>query len=403
MISIKIALRNIFRNYRRSVLTMLSIIVGLVAIIIANGFVKYSMWGLRESTIRGGIGHFQIYQKGYSAHKDSDAFDYLITNEKAVIRKLFSIPGIDFVTPRVKIQGILAGADKSAIVLGYGGWNEEEKKLNAFSSLKKGKFSDKPYSIVVGEGLAKKLNIGIDDTVTLMSTMKGGGMNASDFTIRGIIKPQIKEYNDRLILGNLKDMQALMDINGAESLVVVLKHTRDTAKVLPKIRALCQKLGLEYKSWKSLAPFYFQVKGMYGLILSVMMIIILIVVVFAIANTMTMNVFERIREIGSIRAMGSTRGGVTRQFLTESLLISLIASVVGIVLGYGISALINISGGIPVPPPPGNAKGYTALIRPDFLNVLEYTAAFIGISIFAGLFPAYKASKMKIIDAIRWV
>jgi len=134
MLNIKIALRNIFRNGSRTILTMLSIIVGMMAIIIVNGFINYSMWGLRESMIRGGIGHFQLYKKGYLEREEDVAFEYLINNHKSLIKEIYKATEISFVSPEISFNGVLSSGEKSTIIIGKGGLKEEEVK-NRFQSL----------------------------------------------------------------------------------------------------------------------------------------------------------------------------------------------------------------------------------------------------------------------------
>jgi len=355
--------------------------------------------------IRNGIGHFQVYQKGFSEYGDDKPFDYLITNGKSILRKIYSVPGVSFVAPRLKFKGLLASSDSSAITMGYGGWSEEEKKLNSFSTLKNGQFlsDDDPYGVVIGSGLAKKLDAHVGEYLTLMTTMKGGGMNASDVKVRGIVTLQIKEYNDTFMMAPLNLIQNLEGIpNEMDRLVVMLNRTQDTPLWKQKLQNLVSNTGLEFKEWKDLTPFYFQVKSMYDSMFGILLIIILGVVIFAIANTMTMNVYDRIREIGTIRAIGTKRKMVLKQFMTESAMIGIIGGLIGIVLGMIVANIVNLSGGLYIPSPPGNAKGYNALIKPDFLKILEYWGLFVLISIAASILPAHKATRMSIVDALRW-
>ncbi len=405
MLQLKIAIRNIFKNGVRSILTMLSIIVGMIAVVIANGFVNYSMWGLKESMIRNGIGHFQIYKKGFIEKGEDQPFDYRITDYKKILKELYRISGVDFVAPEVSFQGILSSGEKTAVVIGKGGFAEEEKKLNSFASFNGDFISDEDeFGVVLGKGLAKKLNAKIGDTLTLMITMKGGGINASDVLVKGMIQLQIDEYNNTLIIAPINLIQKLQNTeNSVDRLIVMYRDTDSSEKMKTKIEKLAGEYDLEYKSWKDLAKFYFQVKEMYDTMLLVMFIVIIGIVVFAIANTMTINVLERIPEIGIIRAIGAKRKYVMSQFILESLMIGVFGGVFGLILGYFAAFLINLSGGIYIPPPPGSAEGYFSLIRPEFIHVLFYFAIFMMVSVSAAILPARKAAKMEIVEAIRWI
>src|SRR5208337_2805127 len=98
--------RNLLKNRRRTLLTILPIIIGMIALIFANGFITYSLWGLRESIINGGIGHFQIYKRGFLRDGDTEPFEYLISDYKVIIKQIFNISGIKAVAPRLKFMGL---------------------------------------------------------------------------------------------------------------------------------------------------------------------------------------------------------------------------------------------------------------------------------------------------------
>jgi putative ABC transport system permease protein len=403
---LKIGLRNLLKNYRRSVKTILAIVIGLSACLLAQGFMSHTLWGLRESLINGGLGHIQIYQKGYLQHSNEE-YQYLITNSKAVFKELESVPGIKLSAPRLSFQGIISSGEKSAIFTGTAGLPKEERVLNSFSTLKDGSFltDEKPFGVMIGSGLARKLNAGVGDSITLMSAMKDGGVNALDMEITGIIEVQIKAYNDVVLLANLKTIQGFIDLpNSVDRVNLLLTKTENLEKIEPYIRKLCDKLGLEYCGWRQLAGTqYTQPKLFYDLVYLLIMFIIVLVVIFSITNTLNLSMQERVREIGTIRSLGTTRLQVGKIFIAESFLIGLIGGFVGIILGYGLAALFNGLGGIPIPPPPGQARGYTAFFKPDFVQALRLWMLFLMTAVIAGFYPAFRAARLQIVDALRWI
>ncbi|MEN2998845.1 MAG: FtsX-like permease family protein, partial [Brevinematia bacterium] len=141
----------------------------------------------------------------------------------------------------------------------------------------------------------------------------------------------------------------------------------------------------------------------YQSILNMVLTIVLFVVIFAIANTITMNIYDRFREIGTIRAIGAKRKTVVLQFVLESGLMGVIGTILGLLVGGVMALTINLSGGIYIPPPPGNVEGYYAFIKPNPLDVTVYCLLFLLVSVIASLLPAYKASRMNIVDALRTV
>jgi putative ABC transport system permease protein len=407
LIFIKIGFRNLLKNYRRSIKTIFSIVIGLSACLLVQGFMSHTLWGLRESLINGGIGHIQIYQKGYLKASNEDNYQYLITNSQIVFQELKKIPGIKYFAPRFSFQGMISAGDKSTIFMGNAGLSGGEQKLNSMATLKAGSFlrDEKPFGVVIGSGLARKLHVGVGDTVTLMSTIKGGGVNALDVEIIGIVEAQIKAYNDVLLMANLKTMQTFMDLpNSVSSVTLLLNKTGDLDKTVPYIQRLCANMDLEYRDWKQLAGTqYTQPKLFFDLIYLLMMMIIVLVVILSILNTLNLSMQERIKEIGTIRSLGTTRLQVGKIFISESFLMGFVGGLLGVLIGYGMAAIFNAMGGIPIPPPPGQARGYIALFKPDFFQVLWLWMLFLITATFAGFYPASRAARLQIIDALRWI
>jgi putative ABC transport system permease protein len=404
---IKIGLRNLLKNYRRTIKTVLTIVIGLSACLLAQGFMSHTLWGLRESLINGGLGHIQIYQQGYLQHHNEEPYQYLISNSKIVFHKFKALPEIKLMAPHLNFQGMISSGDKSTIFVGTAGLPDPERRLNSYATLKEGSFlkNDNPFGVVIGSGVARKLKVGVGDTVTLMSSLKGGQVNALDVEIIGIAEAQIKAYNDVMLLANLKTIQTFLDLpNSVESVVLLLKKTESLEQAEPTIRRFCNKMGLEYCNWRELAgKQYTQPKLFYDLVYVLIMTIIVLVVVLSIINTLNLTMQERVREIGTIRSLGTTRLQVGKIFVSESFLIGLIGGFLGLIIGYGLAALLNGLGGIPIPPPPGHAKGYTAFFRPDFIQALRLWMLFLTAATLAGFYPAYRAARLQIVDALRWI
>ncbi len=403
---LKIGWRNLLKNYRRSVKTILTIIIGLSACLLAQGFISHTLWGFRESLINGGLGHVQIYQKGYLEHNNEEPYQYLITNTKDIIGELKKIPQIKLVAPHLAFQGIISAGEKNTVFVGTAGLPKEEQLLNTYSTLKEGSFlnNEKPFGIVIGSGLARKLKAGIGDNITLMSSMKSGGINALDMEVSGIIEVQIKAYNDVVLLANLEAIQILINQpNSVDRLIILLTKTEKLSKTEPLIKNLCRRMNLEYKDWQTLAGTqYTQPQLFYNLLYVLIMSIIVLVVIFSITNTLNLSMQERIREIGTIRSLGTTRLQVGKIFISESFLIGIIGGFFGIIVGYGLAALLNWIGGIPIPPPPGQARGYTALFKPDFIQAIKLWIIFLVTAVIGGFYPAYRAARLRIVDTLRW-
>jgi len=182
---------------------------------------------------------------------------------------------------------------------------------------------------------------------------------------------------------------------------VMLKDTDDTAAVRARLAALfaSKQWSLEMKDWSQLATFYHQVVALYNGIFGFIGIVVFAIVIFSVANTIVMSIFERTREIGTMMAIGTTRSSIWRMFLAEGLMIGVIGGVAGLLFGAGISNLINRVH-IMLPPPPGYTQGYPlrVMLQPGIL----ITAFLIAVitSTLSSILPALKASRLKIVDAL---
>jgi putative ABC transport system permease protein len=192
-----------------------------------------------------------------------------------------------------------------------------------------------------------------------------------------------------------------LQTNKVERLLVLLNETDDTAAVRASLAALFAKKhwAIEMKDWSQLATFYHQVVLLYNGIFGFIGMVVFGIVIFSVANTIVMSIFERTREIGTMMAMGTTRSSVWRLFLLEGLFIGIIGGVLGLLAGTGASGIINRVH-LMLPPPPGYTQGYPlrVLMQPGIL-VTAFLIAVITATL-SSILPALKASRLKIVDAL---
>jgi len=405
MIYLKIAFLNIFRNKRRTFLTMLVIVSGITSIIIFGGYVQYQYWGLRESFIRTQLGHIQVYKKGYTQEGNIDPLQYLISDYEQVRRVIHEVqPEVRAVSAQLEFSGLVSTSEKTTVFIGKGIEPETDYLISSAEVIRRGRDISQ-FDVeagILGIGLADGLGVNPGEFVTLLTSTKKGGINAVDFELKGAFKSGIKEYDDKALKIPLSLAQYLLNVKEVSRLIILLKNTDDTNMVVQNLKSVFKQKGfdLEIKSWDELAPFYHKVVSLYNGIFRFIGGIIAIIVIFSIANTLLMSVMERVNEIGTIRAMGATRPLVLKSFIYEGIIIGIIGGVMGVAIGIIMSCLINING-IPMPAAPSMTRGYVAYIKltPQVLIygfLLAFVTAFI-----SSIFPARKASKMKIVDALR--
>jgi len=244
--------------------------------------------------------------------------------------------------------------------------------------------------------------------IDLLAATAGGAPNVVQLAVAGAEPQGVKELDDNFVAMPLGLAQQLVYGRGehkATGIVLQLHRSEDMQTARARLTALfAQKhLDLEVRDFGELAPFYGQVKNMFSAIFLFIALVMGVIVLFAVVNTMTMNVMERTNEVGTIRALGVRRAGIRSQFTVEGVLIGAIGASVGAVVALGVAALINHAGLTWIPP--GNA---TAI--PLRLDVAGRAAlvggAWLGLAIvttLAALLPANRAARLPVVDALRHV
>lgn len=411
--SIKMAFRNIVRNRRRTVFTLSSIVIGLLGVTLLDGFVTYSMWGLRETIVKNGLGHIQIASSpAFFDEGDMDPYVFLLKDPKKIAKKLRAIPEVKQVMPALNFSAVLSADGKNENAMVSAMPSDLAAELLSFRTLESGRqltASDR-RGVIIGKGLASKLGVKVGRSINLITATKGGAVNSLDLEVVGISVSGIAALDNVSVFMELASAQELMLIGEVPVLLVFLEKTEQTGTVLAQLKhtvlpRISRVTGqpLVAKSWEELSDYYQQANTAYRMVLTVARFILLLVTIFVIANTMSMSVFERMREIGSLRAIGCTRGDVLVMFMLEGLMIGVIGSLLGVAVGVGACHLINLLGGIHLPPQPGMSTDVEVLFQPSGLAMLQNMGLTVVVAVLGSVFPALKAARSKIAEILRYI
>jgi len=182
--------------------------------------------------------------------------------------------------------------------------------------------------------------------------------------------------------------------------VVLLKDTGETARTVATLRRHLEGRNVELVPWSELADFYNKTVELFSRQLGVVRFIVGLIIVLSISNTMIMSVLERTWEIGTSMAIGVRRRQILLMFLVEGTLLGLIGGMLGLLVGAVLA--IGISGiGIPMPPPPGMSHGFNGGILLTGALSLGALAIAVGTTLIASVYPARKAARLPIVDALR--
>ena len=239
----------------------------------------------------------------------------------------------------------------------------------------------------------------------LLAATAASAPNVVNFYVDKAVSQGVKEYDDSLVIMNFSLAQQLLYGRGekqALGIVLQLHRTEDIPIARTRLQQLIKgnKLDLETRELTELQPFYKQAVGMFAAIFSFISAVMAVIVLFTIVNTMSMSVMERTHEIGTLRAMGVKKRGITAQFVLEGALLGLIGATLGLIVGSAVAHIVNHAG--LTWQPPGQAF-------PTPLKVLTQGVSHLMFGIWIGLgvlstiaawVPAHRAARMKIVDAL---
>ncbi len=406
---IKMSFRNLLRSGRRTVLTASLITIGVMFVLVyaalSGSFKDYMVGQVTDSM----LGHIQIHKKGYVASVDNLPLDKNL-NEKQIemiTELLDENKFVESYTFRLKLGTMFSNyVASTGIRLNGIDPENEAKTLPLFSSRLNGMdtTSLKQGAILVPELIAKGMNVKKDDTVVLVATNQKGSVNGMNFKVAGMIEP-ISGPGGRDGYIHIKDVKKLLRLSKVEvsEVVIRLKDPSKLEQAMKLLKPLTEfknqkgKPVFEVHAWKKLSPFYNIVKMLNIMDMSIKIILISIVLI-SILNVMVMSVYERIKEIGTIAAMGTTPSTITKLFLTEGLMLGIFGAIVGSVLSFIIVFIINAIG---VTFSFGRQDGLTLNPTLSLNEVLVVGVIVILISLIASISPARKAAKLNPVDALR--
>ncbi len=404
----RLAGRNLLRHRRRTVLTGSIVVVGFVAATLTAGFVAQTFRGLKEITIRGQGGHLRVLHAGAEGKTDEEATALLLEDADGLTRSVGTSPDVLQAMPRLSFFGLVAHGERSVGYMGTGTVPALERGATLTAeAIADGEFFADPEAedVMLGGGLARSLGVKVGDLVTVMTTTPDGGLNAVDANVAAVLRWPIKELDDRILFMPYAPASRLLKAEGrATTIAVTLKPGVDLEKAAGALRARLHRGGVEasVKTWIEGAPFYVAVRRLYAAIFLFTGLVLATVVVLAAANTMTMSVFERTREIGTLLAIGTERRQVRNLFLAEGLLMGLGGSAAGAAGSLLIRAAINAAR-ITLPPPPGATSG--GVLHVELIPV-AFAVGFVLMTVTllaASWWPARRAARLDPVEALAHV
>ena len=407
----KIAIRNLTRYKRRTLLTASLVAIGVVFVLVfisVSGSFKNMMIGQITDSF---LGHIQIHKKGYVASLDSlpltlnlgpKAFEKI---EKAINE----IPDIEAYSKRIKFGGMFSNFTETTNVRLNGVYPEDEVKTVPLflSRIREGEKTIRTGEILVPELLAKGMKVKVGDTVVVIATNRDGSVNGKQFQVGGILE-SVTGPGGRDGYIHIDDAAEIlrMDTMEISEIAIRLKDFDELHSVFGSLKdKLSNELNkqggpvFEVHTWEKLSPFY-NIARMIDIMTFFIKLMLIAIVLVSIMNVMVTAVYERIREIGTIAAIGTLPGKIVAMFLIEGFSLGFFGAVVGDILGVAVISILSMA---KLTFNFGRQKGLLLSPSINLQDIIVISIIVITISVLASLQPAYKASRMNPIDALRHV
>lgn len=407
-VDLVMAWRNIFRNKRRSILTICAIAFASLLLV----FMFSWQFGSYETMINASVmirtGHLQVQAKGYKKNMD---IRKALDQPSAIGKMLDSIPQVESYTFRANAFSLASSHDRTYGILLTGIDPEREGRVSTLQDIiRKGRFLEKDdmNQALAGWLLAKNLKVDTGDEITLIGQGRDGSVAATVVTVKGIFNSGIDEYDRGAMQMSLSGFQEVFSMReGVHQVVVNCKSLSDVEIVQNRleneISSRFPEKGIAVWDWKTLNP---------GLVQSIKMdlsmgviyyIILIIVVAFSILNTFLMAVFERTREFGVMMAIGTKPGRIMKILMAESLSMTIIGVVSGVIFGVALTYYFQVHGiDITGMSEALSRFGISGRIYPrlSFLSITIGPSMVLVITVIAAMYPALKIRKLDPVEAL---
>jgi len=452
MNNLKLAVRGVTRNKRRTLLSVSAIAIALMVMIILDVVMDGANKTVADKIIESS-GHVQLYAPGYYDERRTLPTDIAIGDLDHTLAEIRGMDGVVDVTAQVNFGGLAIHDDKQMSGLFTGIELESADRIHGYSDkVVQGRYltEDDTDGCLIGYRFAEILGIGVEDVVSYVSQTSYGALTAADLTVVGVVKTMNPQVDEAGVLLRLEGAQRHMELPNAATTIIVIGEDRDKSvelkeRLLARLNAGVEiktetpqpatpvaeddvplfaeeaptggfekpeevvkpptKEGFEGYTWYELNHFIFDVIEQKNGMMDAIRAVLFILAAAMIINTMLTNVFERTHEIGVMMAIGAKGRQILLVFLGEAATLGIIGSLAGVILGTGIGLILqyvgidygNMASAMSFP----MGQVLYGVVTPLKIVVLFLQGVFI--SAVAGLYPAAKAARMLPTKALRFI
>lgn len=400
-----LALRSLRRNRRRSAITLAAVGLGVAVVVFAYGFGEGLVALLVKDTLESRTGAIQIHKKGWLEAQETLPVDLDLPADEAFVARIRAVPGVAAASGRIAFGALLSNGETQTMVMAQGIDPVAELAVTPGRrddvAPADGRFIDdeSPHGAVIGKELAAALGSELGASLTLTTSTQDGGMNALDVDVIGLTPGAAFLESKRATLVPLRYAQELLAMEGRVTEYAV--RVDDLSRVDEVAAELQRALGpeVEVHTWRDVMPFLRDSMNRLTLVLRGVSVVLFAIVVLGVINTMLMSVYERVREIGTLLAIGVRRRQVQQLFLLEAFTLGALGGIAGALLGFAVTWGLGETG-IPIQSP-GSAIVQVIEPVPSLPVALIAVVVAAAGALLAALYPARKASRMNPVDALR--
>jgi ABC-type lipoprotein release transport system permease subunit len=401
----KLAWRNLWRNPRRTMITVLALALGVMAIVSLHSFREVSNQEMIRGVTRGLVGHIQIHGRGYQEAPDMTT---VVAHAAAVESKVMRVLPEARTEKRVLGAGLAGSGDLSspAMILGIEVTNPATRGL---LTLQQGRMlGGGSHEAVIGSGLASELHQAPGGELVLVGQAADGSLANDRFTVVGTADAGSSEANATAVFLPLAEAQSFFALGESVHQIVVRlpQEAQDLTPTVARLRATLDPAELELLSWNEMLPELVGVIEAKRRNSHLVDLVVLLIVALGVLNTMTMSTFERTREFGVLASLGTRPGRILGMVVLEGLLEGLIGLGLGVSLawallhGIGTADFSGLGGGVDV-----LGARLPEAVRLTVYPPAALTAFLVTLltMLVGGLIPAIRASRLKPTEATRYV
>lgn len=411
---VKLAWRNLWRHRRRTVITLSSIAIGFGLAVVSIGIGDGSHNSMIRNAIKLGEGHLAVQPPGYL---EAPANHKFLADGRSLQAKLEALHIAGSVEPRISLQVLASSANNSVGAALEGMDTVSDPRV----AMLKPKLVDGGWlvpgdhrGVLIGDGMARKLKVRVGSKIVLMAGTQGGDSQAQLGRVRGIFDSHVDELDDFLVLSDINFARRFLVGEGADEtrqpvtrFSVFLDDPDSMAHWKEIIRSDMAGEKAVVLDWHEMMPQLVQFIVIDDAGNYVFLTLILIMVVFGILNTVLMSVLERTREFGLLRALGLSRFHLLLLVLCESVLLSVLAVVIGWVVGGGAHWWISTHG-IDFSALMGGETSIAGTFMDPVIytelsqgRVVQLTVIVFAVTLASGIYPALKAARVTPVQALR--